>query len=177
MNQKEKSESYLNGLKQKIKVLEDRRMSAQELVLGIPPSDSFALLLAKKAKMPYATLKVKRFPDNELDIQFPVEVAGRRIVLVQSLYNPNEKITELLFIARTARELGAREIVLVAPYLAYMRADKRFHEREVISARVLASILSDSVDHIITVDPISTVYTHYPIYFLSEAWLLVPTLC
>ena len=59
----------------------------------------------------------------------------------------------LIFAAKTARELGAKTVRLIAPYLAYMRQDKRFQEGESISSTHFAKLLSDSFDHLITIDP------------------------
>lgn len=44
-------------------------------------------------------------------------------------------------------------MVLAAPYLAYMRQDKRFHPGEAVSSRIMAKLLNNSVDKIITIDP------------------------
>jgi len=59
----------------------------------------------------------------------------------------------LLFAADTARDLGARRIGLVAPYLAYMRQDIRFHAGEAVTSRTFAAILSRHLDWLVTVDP------------------------
>ena len=44
-------------------------------------------------------------------------------------------------------------MILVAPYLAYMRQDKMFNYGECISSRVMAKLLNNSFDKIITIDP------------------------
>ncbi|ATE63844.1 ribose-phosphate pyrophosphokinase-like domain-containing protein [Rhizorhabdus dicambivorans] len=44
---------------------------------------------------------------------------------VCTLAHLHEQILRLLFAADAARDLGARLITLVTPYLAYMRQDKR----------------------------------------------------
>jgi ribose-phosphate pyrophosphokinase len=59
----------------------------------------------------------------------------------------------LLFALDTSRELGARSVGLVAPYLCYMRQDRRFHDGEAIAATLYARILSRSADWLATVDP------------------------
>ncbi|MDQ2640618.1 MAG: ribose-phosphate diphosphokinase, partial [Pseudomonadota bacterium] len=59
----------------------------------------------------------------------------------------------LRFAAETAREFGARSVGLVAPYLPYMRQDKRFHPGEAVSAPLFARFLEQSVDWLVTVDP------------------------
>ena len=59
----------------------------------------------------------------------------------------------LLFAAATARELGASRVGLVAPYLAYMRQDRRFKPGEAVTSRQVARLLSDAFDWLVTVDP------------------------
>ena len=53
----------------------------------------------------------------------------------------------------TARELGARTVGLVAPYLGYMRQDRRFKPGEAISSKPFAAIVSAHFDWLVTVDP------------------------
>jgi ribose-phosphate pyrophosphokinase len=74
-------------------------------------------------------------------------------VVVTNLVNPNEKFLPLLFLLGTLRELGARSVGVVAPYLCYMRQDKRFHEGEALTSRLFARALSQHMDWLVTVDP------------------------
>jgi ribose-phosphate pyrophosphokinase len=69
------------------------------------------------------------------------------------LHDPDSKIPALLFAASTARELGAARVGLVAPYLAYMRQDKRFTEGESVTSLHFAKLISRYVDWLVTVDP------------------------
>jgi ribose-phosphate pyrophosphokinase len=80
-------------------------------------------------------------------------VAGRTIDIVCTLSQPDDKLLPLLLAADTARELGAAKVNLIAPYLAYMRQDKRFHPGEAVSSHTFARLLSSSFDHLTTVDP------------------------
>ena len=59
----------------------------------------------------------------------------------------------LAFVAAAAKDLGARSVGLVAPYLAYMRQDIRFRDGEAISSVTFARLLSSVVDWLVTVDP------------------------
>jgi ribose-phosphate pyrophosphokinase len=59
----------------------------------------------------------------------------------------------IMFFAQTAKELGAKSVDLIAPYLGYMRQDKRFHEGEAITSNIFAAFLSQHFDNLITVDP------------------------
>jgi ribose-phosphate pyrophosphokinase len=62
-------------------------------------------------------------------------------------------LVELLITLPAARALGARRILLVAPYLAYMRQDMAFTPGEAVSQRHIAALLAAHVDGLITVDP------------------------
>ncbi|MGE5339768.1 MAG: ribose-phosphate diphosphokinase, partial [Gemmatimonadota bacterium] len=51
------------------------------------------------------------------------------------------------------RELGARERVLVAPYLGYMRQDIAFNPGEAVSQRIVGRFLAMLFETVIAVDP------------------------
>ncbi|HEX6107566.1 MAG TPA: ribose-phosphate diphosphokinase [Gemmatimonadales bacterium] len=100
-----------------------------------------------------ASLRLHRFPDGETRVRIEGDLSGRAVILLASLDRPDAKLVPLLFAAATARELGARSVGLVAPYLPYMRQDLAFHRGESVGARHFAGILSASVDWLLTVDP------------------------
>jgi ribose-phosphate pyrophosphokinase len=96
---------------------------------------------------------VDHFPDGEARVQLGGGFSGGVAVIVCSLQHADETILPLVFAAGTMRELGARRVGLVAPYLAYMRQDRGFHEGEAVSAVHFAALLSRSFDWMITVEP------------------------
>ncbi len=98
-------------------------------------------------------ITIRQFPDDETYIKFNSDVKGRSIIIVSTLDRPNQKLLPLLFAAQTAKELGAKRVGLIAPYLAYMRQDKRFSEGEGITSSYFANLLSRYFDWMITVDP------------------------
>lgn len=108
-------------------------------------------LAAKSGLTPVAIVR-HRFPDGELKLKLPPQLP-ERVVLLRGLQQPNEKLVELLLVAPAARELGARHLTLVAPYLAYMRQDMAFTPGEVVSQRVIGGFLAGLFDAVITVDP------------------------
>jgi ribose-phosphate pyrophosphokinase len=95
----------------------------------------------------------RQFPDGESYLRITSEVDGRDVVLLCSLDHPDSKLLPLLFAADTLRELGARRIGLVAPYLAYMRQDRRFHPGEAVTSRTFGGVVSRHLDWLVTVDP------------------------
>jgi len=94
------------------------------------------------------------FPDGESYIRFNVDVKGETVILVQTTApDPDRKLVQLLVMARTAWDLGARRVIACVPYLAYMRQDKRFLEGEALSFDVVLSLMEDSgVDDLLVVD-------------------------
>ena len=98
-------------------------------------------------------LELRRFPDGESYVRLASAPAGRHVVLACGLEHPDDKCTGIYFAAATARELGARSVGLVAPYLAYMRQDARFRDGEAIASRAFGRWLSSSVDWLVTLDP------------------------
>lgn len=96
---------------------------------------------------------MRRFPDGETYVRIASGVRGQRVAIVCTLDRPDDKVLPLLFLAATARDLGATSVGLVAPYLAYMRQDRRFADGEGITSAYFATLLSRAVDWLVTVDP------------------------
>ena len=92
------------------------------------------------------------FPDGEVRVRLP-ESLPPRVVIWRGLHQPNQKLVELMLVARTARELGAQHLTLVVPYLAYMRQDIAFNPGEAVSQRIVGGFLAELFDAVITVDP------------------------
>lgn len=127
-------------------------MNEAPLLLHFEDEADEAGRLARAAGLDAATIERHRFPDDELRLRLPPALPSS-VVLFRSLHRPNEKLLELLLVARSAGRLGAEHISLVAPYLAYMRQDKAFRPGEVVSQRIVGEFLSGLFDAVITVDP------------------------
>lgn len=125
----------------------------KSVILALPGNEQLAAGLAAKLQTEVGRMTVRRFPDGESYVRIETPVAGRNVVLACGLHDPDTKILALLFTASTARELGAARVGLVAPYLAYMRQDKRFNEGESITSVHFAKLISRYVDWLATVDP------------------------
>ena len=108
--------------------------------------------LAAAAGLNLERVHSHRFPDGEVKLRLPPSLP-ERVVILRTLDQPDNKLIELLLTARTARELGARHLTLVAPYLAYMRQDIAFNPGEAVSQRIVGRFLAELFDAVITVDP------------------------
>ena len=126
-------------------------LNDSRLLIGFPNYREPAQRLASKAGIAYAEALIHHFPDGETRLQLP-EALPEQVVLCQTLDHPNSRLVELVLAAATARDLGAKHITLVAPYLCYMRQDKAFHPGEAVSQRIVGTLLSQWIDALITVD-------------------------
>ncbi len=127
-------------------------MRTPALLLHFDDELPSAQRIAAHAGLPLGQIDRHRFPDGELKLRLPAAMP-EHVVLLRTLDHPNEKLVELLLAARTARELGARHLTLVAPYLAYMRQDIAFTPGEAVSQRIVGRFLAELFDAVITVDP------------------------
>ena len=73
-------------------------------------------------------------------------------IVYAPLDRPNDKLVALLFAAEALRRNGCTRLVLVAPYLCYMRQDTAFHDGEAISQKVIGQLIASSFDRVLTVD-------------------------
>lgn len=121
-------------------------------LLYFEEEEAIAIETAAEADLRPLPVRRHRFPDGELRLQLPTDLPAR-VVVWRGLQQPNEKLVELLLLARTAHELGALQLTLVAPYLAYMRQDMAFNPGEAVSQRVVGRFLASLFDAVITVDP------------------------
>lgn len=108
--------------------------------------------LATAARVPLIGLEAHHFPDGETLVTL-ARPAAETTWIFRGLQDPDAKLFPLLLAANAARRSGARHVVLVAPYLPYMRQDDTFAPGQCVSAEVLGQLLGTAFDQICTVDP------------------------
>ncbi|MFZ5657296.1 MAG: ribose-phosphate diphosphokinase [Pseudomonadota bacterium] len=119
-----------------------------------PPADAaLATQVAALLDADAGALDLHRFPDGESLVTLPPDLAGHDVVVLAGLREPDALAMPLWFTAHTARELGARSVRLIAPYLPYMRQDKRFAPGQAVTAPLFARFVGAAFDGLVTVDP------------------------
>ena len=112
------------------------------LLFAFPGNERLAALLAPALNAETGQAVLRHFPDGEIYWRYDTPVKDRAVVLLCTLDRPDDKALAMLFAAAAARELKAKRVGLIAPYLAYMRQDHRFqagrggHLRHFRQARV-----------------------------------------
>ena len=123
------------------------------LVVPMPRNEAMAAAVACRLRAEPGAIEIRQFPDGETYLRYTTDPNERDVAIVCTLDRPDDKFLPLLFAAKTARELGAKRVGLVAPYLAYMRQDRRFHVGEAVTSKSFASLISDAFDWLVTIDP------------------------
>ncbi|MDE2352327.1 MAG: ribose-phosphate pyrophosphokinase-like domain-containing protein, partial [Alphaproteobacteria bacterium] len=103
------------------------------LMLALPDTMAFATQLSGLTGIALGRIETSRFPDGEAYVRVEADCTRRSVVLVCSLDRPDSRLLPLIFLADTVRDLGATRVGLVAPYLAYLRQDRRFHTGEALT--------------------------------------------
>ncbi len=128
-------------------------MTEKTLVFSMPGHEALGGSLATALNAAEGALTMRQFPDGETYVRGETPCTGHDVVLAANLFQPNPSVLPLMFCVQALRVLGARRVLLVSPYLPYMRQDTRFRPGEVVTSRIFAKLLSQTVDGLVTVDP------------------------
>lgn len=123
------------------------------LLIAIPGNEQLGAGLGAALNFDVGQLETRQFPDGESYLRYITNPKRRSVAIVCTLDHPNDKMLPLVFAAATARDLGASNVGLISPYLAYMRQDRRFKPGEAVTSRQVAQLLSNAFDWLVTVDP------------------------
>ncbi len=124
------------------------------LVVAGSASPKLAQRVAKELGCKLVSPELKRFPDGEFYARIPQELKGEDVAVVQSTCQPqNDNFMELFLLLDAAKDIGAKKVVAVTPYLGYARQDKRFEPGEAVSVRTIRKLIEGAgADELITVD-------------------------
>lgn len=123
------------------------------IIFALPGNETLATKIADRLSAEIGKLTIRKFPDGETYLRIHSNVRAKKVIMVCTLNEPDDKLLPLYFLSQTAKELGADCTCLVAPYLAYMRQDKQFNPGEGVTSSYFARFLSAFADTLITVDP------------------------
>jgi ribose-phosphate pyrophosphokinase len=106
--------------------------------------------LASRLAVPQGLVDLHAFPDGETLPTVPLTSAAT-VILYRSLHHANDRLVSLLLAADAYRRAGVARLVLVAPYLCYLRQDAVFRPGQPLSRDVVGRWLGGAFDRIITV--------------------------
>jgi ribose-phosphate pyrophosphokinase len=131
-------------------------------VIGGPASAELAKKIAKRLDAKYIQAKLRVFPDGESKLTVEGTPHKGKIVVVQSTPPPvDTNMLHVFSLISKARKRSA-QVIAAIPYLGYMRQDIEFLKGEIVTSRVVASLLGAiGASKIITVDIHSEIALNY----------------
>jgi len=98
-------------------------------------------------------MTIARFSDGEIQPSYNESVRGCDVYLIQSTYQPNDHLFELLLMIDAAKRASAHYIIAVVPYFGFARQDRKDKPRVAIGAKLIANLLTAAGAHrIMTMD-------------------------
>lgn len=120
-------------------------MAGTVVLAALSESEPLATAVAREADLALLAIEERRFEGGEFKIRPLEPVRGREVFVLQSLAGTEavpvcERLVRLLFLLQCLHEGGARSIVLL-PYLAFARKDRRTQPRDPVTSRYVAELL------------------------------------
>ncbi len=125
----------------------------QPIIFNFPKYQNLANSISTKLQYKQGKLEMRHYPEGESYVRLLSDVKNQEVILICGLEDANQNAMAIMFFAAVAKELGASRVGLIAPYLGYMRQDKRFNDGEAITSNIFAGFLSKQVDWLLTIDP------------------------
>lgn len=127
-------------------------------LFALRESRDFGGAIARALGVSLRDLTESQFADGEHKIRPTVNVRGKDVFVVQSLYGDpsytvNDKLCRLLFFLGALRDAAAARVTAVVPYLCYQRKDRKTKPRDPVTTRYLAGLFeSVGIDRVLTMD-------------------------
>lgn len=128
------------------------------LIFSLDPDYPLARELAAALGVAVAPHEDRAHEDGEHKLRPLVAPADREALVVASLHggpvdSPHDKLFRLLAFIATLRDLGARRVTAVVPYLAYARKDRRTKPGDPLTLRYVAQLFEAvGTDRIVVLD-------------------------
>ena len=121
------------------------------MIIGGSSSQDLASHVAKELGEKLCYVETKKFPDGERYLRIDGEIEDEVTVIQSTDYPQDENLMELLFLISNLKDLGAKKVRVVVPYMGYARQEKRFNSGETISAKIVCQLIeSAGADEFIT---------------------------
>ena len=122
------------------------------MIIGGSSSQDLAASVARELGEKLCYVETRKFPDGERYLRISESVENEEVTVSQStVYPQDENLMELIFMIANLKDLGAKKVRVVVPYMGYARQEKRFNPGETISAKIVCEMIeSAGADEFIT---------------------------
>ena len=129
-------------------------MNENQVIVSGSMHPELARKLSESLKVQLASCVIGKFPNGELRVRILDDLAGKTVILVQSMSGrPQTALIELILLADAARLMKPKRMICVIPWLAYSLQDRQFQKGEPVSAESIAKLIDGlDFDHLILID-------------------------
>ena len=127
-------------------------------LFALDASREFGEKVSERLRIPLSSHEERDFEDGEHKSRSLVNVRGRDVYVIQSLYGDNQqsvndKLVRLLFFIGALKDASAARVTAVLPYLCYARKERKTQPRDPVVTRYVARLLeSVGADRVVTLD-------------------------
>lgn len=144
-------------------------------------NQTLATAIAKLLGKELGEVEITRFIDNECHVIVKEEVENEDVIVIQSLSEvADQHLVELCLLGSVLKDLGAKSVTAMIPWLGYSKQDKAFRKGEAVSSQLVAKFIEAAgFDHVITCELHSETvvpYFHIPMTELSTHGLFADAL-
>lgn len=130
------------------------------IVFALEASREFGTAVAGTLGISLTPHEERAFEDGEHKCRPLVNVRGRDVFVVQSLYgespsgeSANDKLCRLLFFIGALKDAAAGRVTALVPYLCYARKDRKSKPRDPVTTRYVAGMFEAvGADRVVTLD-------------------------
>ena len=107
------------------------------VIIGGSASQDLAANVARELGEELCYVETRKFPDGERYLKINGQIDGEVTVIQSTGFPQDENLMELVFLISTLKDLGAKKVKVVVPYMGYARQEKRFNPGECVSAKII----------------------------------------
>ena len=121
------------------------------MIISGSASQDLAAQVARELGEELCHVEFKKFPDGERYLRIDGVIDEEVTIIQSTAYPQDENLMELLFLISNVKDLGAKYVRVIVPYMGYARQEKRFNPGEAISAKIVSNLIeSAGADEFIT---------------------------
>ena len=133
-------------------------MRDELMLFALDATRAYGETVARELGITLSAHEEREFEDGEHKTRPLVNVRGRDVYVIQSLYadakqSGNDKLVRLLFFLGALKDASARRLTAIVPYLAYARKDRKSKARDPVTTRYVATLFEAvGTDCVVTLD-------------------------
>jgi ribose-phosphate pyrophosphokinase len=134
--------------------------ATEPICFGLDAAAGLAADVARRLGVACGGVELREFERGEHKSRALDDVEARSVVVFAALYgesagtSANDRLVRLWLFIGGLRDAGAADITVVAPYVPYLRKDRRTHPRDPLNARYIAQLFEAvGTDRLIVLEP------------------------